>query len=217
MSVHSQVASVCDTLPVNTDPWGSEDEPISHSSPPLPAHIAALESVTEPRPVDMETFRRPEAEDLPELKELAAAGWVLLAWDQRMIWPVWPSDHRGWIPDRVPTFSTYRNLDGSTTLRPVTEWQERFARQDDARYWTPLNLPAPPRDRLWLVRSPWPARSVESLWAVISRRAFQMTPDDPFRSIKTAASELVTSDGALASDWERINVPNHLSWVQGSD
>lgn len=197
---------VWETLPVIADPWGLEARPIVHSAPVLPAHIAALVALSERRQIVGESFRPPDASELPEVAELAADGWVLLAWDQRVIWPVWPSQHRGWIQDRLPRFVTHHDRDGVGTLQPWSELQDRYLKEDEAEFWAGYDLPAPPDNRLWMVRSPWEPYGVEDLWALIGKRTVQVSPGDPLSAVIAAAAELVSSDGAVLSDWANIDV-----------
>jgi hypothetical protein len=161
--------------------WSSPGEPITALPPPLPEHIADLAGMDGPRTIDPLSFRAPTAEELPEVADLAGEGWVLLAWDQRMIWPVWPVTHRGWMPDRVPKFAVYHHPDGSSWLDSLTRLQERYLREDEDEWWRPLMLPSPPRDRLWFVRSPWTAHSVAELWDLIGRRAASSHPPTRLR------------------------------------
>jgi hypothetical protein len=71
------------------------------------------------------------------------------------------------MTDRRPRFATHRELDGSNTVRPLTGQDEQFDQEADAEFWAPYGLPAPPRDRLWLLRSPWPPQTVSDLWVLI--------------------------------------------------
>jgi hypothetical protein len=184
--------------------WSAPDEPIMSVTPPLPAHIAEFATLTNPRSIDPLSFRSPTAEELPEIAELTGQGWALLAWDQRMIWPIWPATHRGWMPDRVPRFAEHHHLDGSASIKPLTRLQERHLREDEADWWRPLDLPAPPSNRLWFVRSPWPTHTVSDLWGLLGRRATQLSPADPIVALPTAASELITSEGSVLTAWRDL-------------
>jgi hypothetical protein len=184
--------------------WSSPGAPISALTAPLPQHIAALAGIDGPRTIDPLTFRAPTAEELPKLADLAGEGWALLAWDQRMIWSAWPVTHRGWMPDRIPRFAVHHHRDGSARLDALTRLQERYLRADEADWWRGLDLPPPPRHRLWLVRSPWPTHTVAELWNLISRRAAQLSPSNAFQGLLPAVSELVKSEGSVLADWQRL-------------
>ena len=68
---------------------------------------------------------------------------------------VWPPEHRRWVKDRVPDFGVVSHGDDRAFIEPEIRSPER-AHWELARSARSVGLPPPPRERLWLLRSPWP-------------------------------------------------------------
>ncbi|WP_076260995.1 hypothetical protein [Intrasporangium flavum] len=160
-------------LDASGDPWGRDDPPAVAEADlePLPPVFAEIveafevgDSISVPGGPD---GPRPGVDDLPEVAALVAAGWHPLpagmAGEELALLPaVWPSEHRTWVPDRLPRFGLVSYGGDDFFVEPARESAEHEHWQL-ARTARSLGLPVPPRGRLWLLRSPWPDLRVGSL------------------------------------------------------
>lgn len=149
--------------PPGADPWG-HDEPSAvdpATVPPLPPRLAALAALAGPRPRRADD-RWPEAHELPEVQRLEADGWrVLEPAPQLACLPaLWPRASRCWVPDRLPRVvleqRTSERAGGPVTVRPPTDAEIAVDDEHADHCARNAGLPAPPRRRIWLLRSPWP-------------------------------------------------------------
>lgn len=148
---------------MDDDPWGSALPPVVQGAPPpLPPRLAALPDLAgRDGSLHLEPGERwafPTAGELPEVQQLADRGWR--AAPDAPYWlflpAVWPAEHRCWLPDRLPRVSVAS--DG--TDRVIVPWTEEVAEDlyaETVAEARGAGLPAPPRGRLWLLRSPWPS------------------------------------------------------------
>jgi hypothetical protein len=145
------------------DPWGVDVPPALPAAEVggLPPRLVELAALTGPRPGrDSDVFPAPS--ELPEVAELEALGWASLD-DAPGLWAlpaVWPAHLRCWVPDRRPRIARMvtQTVDGAEldVTRPATGEEIDELESDRDEYVATLDLPAPPRGRIWLVRSPWP-------------------------------------------------------------
>ncbi|WP_407342184.1 DUF5956 family protein [Pengzhenrongella phosphoraccumulans] len=134
--------------------------------------------MTGPRPGrDSDAFPAPS--ELPEVAVLEAQGWVGLD-DAPGLWAlpaVWPAQLRCWVPDRRPRIvrMSVRSARGTVvdSTRPATSEEIDDLESERDAFVAELELPAPPRGRIWLVRSPWPRElPTVALLAVIKSLAW---------------------------------------------
>lgn len=170
---------------------------------PLPPRLAELAALTGRRRLEPgERFTWPRAEELPEVRSLAARGFRPLGTAPLhcCLPAVWPEQHRCWVPDRLPKVSV--GGDGSPTwIEPWDEQTRQEMAADIDREAAACGLPDPPRGRLWLLRSPWPSVGLEVLFVLLARRCEErdmlvMTP-----GVTEAARELLTWSEQQLWDW----------------
>ena len=167
-----------------SDPWGVESAPavLPDVLPPLPPRLARLAEVASGTvgwdEVDPHEVSFPNAAELPEVQALAADGWRPL--DDAPLYSLlpaaWPDEHRIWIPDRLPRIAIRGATTGSYHAGVVPVPDEHaddvYEHIDDAA--VAAGLPKPPRDRIWLLRSPWsqiPLVAIyELLWTTVPER-----------------------------------------------
>ncbi|MGN6332608.1 MAG: hypothetical protein ACTHOD_13280 [Motilibacteraceae bacterium] len=165
------------------DPWGRDEPPAvaPEDLPPLPAELARLAALTGPVPYpDDPGWRPPTAEDLPEVRALVEQGWQVLEGVPffAALPALWPRPSRCWLPDRLPRITTSswhsERVPPSRQRREISPLGEERRAESWAEwcwYCAEAGLPAPPPDRIWLVRSPWPQVGVELVLWLLVRRA----------------------------------------------
>ncbi len=158
-----------------TDPSDFADPPAPTPDPlpALPPRLARLAEVattgvplTFADPYDMGF---PDPSELPEVQGLVADGWRPLdgAPLHALLPAAWPREHRTWVPNRLPQVA----IAGCTTdeylstVVPVDDdWEPDDDVDSDAHA---AGLPAQPRGRIWLLRSPWPRIPVAAIYRLI--------------------------------------------------
>ena len=143
---------------MSDDPWGVSTPPALEGEPPplppelsqLAGFVAGAEPERWPRDRPM-----PTELDLPEVQALAEQGWqpVSASPETRLLPAVWPSEHRCWVPDRLPPVMLAMTED-RVWLEPVpesrlAEWEDEVTAEAAA-----AGLPPRPAGRIWLLPSP---------------------------------------------------------------
>lgn len=204
-----------------SDPWGA-DQPsaLAGPPPPLPPRLARLaqvqESGTPLRDVDPYAEDFPSADELPEVRELMRAGWVPLgsAPLHCLLPAAWPAELRTWVPDRLPRVTLGGTSDRYFgTAGPLPEDEDYDPHADVAGCAEDVGLPEPPRDRIWLLRSPWPALPMmvlhEAIWSQVPDSGGRDQVADYYRAGRTVVTwseEQVTEacepdTQVLLADW----------------
>ena len=163
-------------MTAGADPWGRHQPPLTQGrpTPPLPPRLAELAALTDPTFVpDDRPWRFPKPDELPEVQALAGEGWRAL--DGNPQWAplpaLWPVQHRGWVPDRLPRVSV-RTVEGEGRwVEPENEYVHQDRLEHDALVLARCGLPAAPPGRLWLLRSPWPSLGLFVVLRLLVRRA----------------------------------------------
>lgn len=193
-------------MPGYDDPWGVHQAAAPHPDPPepLPPPLAKLAEITSALQVeDWAEWDSPGPQALPEVAALLADGWCLLGPDQRysLLPAVWPAQLRCWLPDRMP--KVWRVFDGGSVASVITDDEHRRLRNRDddpsadaaAELAEQAGLPAPPPDRIWLLRSPWPRLGVQLVLRMMSRRCAALHLDEyDAPDIVIAAQDLLRWD-----------------------
>lgn len=116
----------------------------------------------------------------------------------------WPKDHRTWIPDRLPRFAiqgatTASYRDAIVVLRDE-DLDEDWLYEHAAEAAGAAGLPMPPRDRIWLLRSPWPRIPMAAIYQLLWTMVEDRTPDE-MGAMYRAALEMLQwpEDRALAA------------------
>lgn len=189
------------------DPWGLAQPPARTDQPgPLPPRLVCLgevqatgTSLTYEDPYSQDV---PSPEELPKVQTLIREGWRPLhsAPLYCLLPAAWPSEHRTWLPDRLPkvgmsgTTDTYH---GAIVALPDDDTRHDDYPVAEARA---VGLPDPPADRIWLVRSPWPRIPVsviyEIIWSVVESRPTR----DEIAEVYHVATEVLTWDEQQALD-----------------
>lgn len=156
---------------MSDDPWGADTPPaIAGEPPPLPRELAELELfVAGAGPCTWPAGRDlPTALDLPEVQELAREGWypVSSGWFNQVLPAVWPTEHRCWVPDRLPRVMLAMTEERSW-IEPLSARVREEGEASMAQEVAAAGLPTPPPGRLWLLRSPWPSLSTEMVLVVL--------------------------------------------------
>ena len=192
-----------------SDPWGLDSPPslLPDPLPPLPPRLTRLaEMAATGAPAHPDEVSFPCTDELPEVQALAPDGWRPLdgAPLHSLLPAAWPDKHRTWIPDRLPRFAlrglTTASYRDSFVLVPDDDLEDDWPYEHIAEMATAAGLPAPPRDRIWLLRSPWPRIPLvavyELLWSMVEER----TPDEPAAMYRAARNVLRwPEDRALAA------------------
>ncbi|MGO4597718.1 hypothetical protein [Terrabacter sp. 2RAF25] len=155
------------------DPWGRDEPPAVAEGElePLPPALAEIERMLEygeDRPLAPgERLSLPGPADLPEVAAFAAEGFEplpngLMGSDSAFLPAIWPREHRRWVRDRMPKFGLVSFGEDDLVLGPEMggDTHQLWLLAREARS---LGMAPPPRDRLWLLRSPWPSLRVSSL------------------------------------------------------
>lgn len=190
-----------------SDPWGLEQPPARPSQlDPLPSRLARLAevqatgiSLTREDPYAQDF---PSADELPEVQALMREGWRPLhgAPLYCLLPAAWPSEHRTWLPDRLPKVGMGRTTDtyyGAIVALPDDEdWHDDYP-AEQARA---VGLPDPPTERIWLLRSPWPRIPVsviyQIIWSVVQRNPTR----DEIAEVYRVATDVLTWDEQRALD-----------------
>lgn len=133
----------CGMAPVD-DPWGSEEPPLTAGwdLPPLPERFQRFAALTGSRPLSElgeEPWVWPSATELAEVVFLAQEGWVVAPDVPFLAFlpAIWPPEHRGWVPDRVPrVFLHWAGADGPRSVAPAALNERTVEDREDY----PLNL-----------------------------------------------------------------------------
>lgn len=203
------------------DPWGSDLRPVRQGAPaPLPPRLAALADLaTEGRTLRLEPGERwvfPAASELPEVQQLAVRGWHPAPdapyW--HFLPAVWPGEHRCWLPDRLPRVSVVSNgTDGV-----IVPWTEELAEEQYAQTVAEAReagLPAPPRGRLWLLRSPWPSIGFAVALRVIdsfTQPSGAPRPGEDRRRVAAVRQVLSWPEEELWSRWHGASARTAAAW-----
>jgi hypothetical protein len=194
---------------MDEDPWGTQTPPaVAGEVPPLPARLVELvdlatsgaSRVLEPG----ERWVFPSAEELPEVQVLAVDGWRPLGEDPMTVLlpAVWPSQHRCWVPYRLPRMSTSVCL--PDLRQRVQGWPERVTADAAAEVVAAAaecGLPAPPPGRLWLLRSPWPSLGLEVVLAMLHQRRDELDLGWGSCSVIEAARDLLSWSEEQVWSW----------------
>ncbi|MBC9821306.1 hypothetical protein [Terrabacter sp. MAHUQ-38] len=205
------------------DPWGRSEPPVvaEVDLAPLPPSLAtiaaALESGEQLPAPEGGRSQWPRADDLPEVQELAAAGWAPLSplelgSDVGLIPAVWPAAHRRWLPDRLPSYGVVSHGDHQSFIEPDTHNPER-ARWELARLARSVGLPPPPKSRLWLLRSPWPGTRIGSLLLLIRHaRDAEGTGWDAVGMMRAAERVLAGTEEQAWARWRGPEADAARAW-----
>ncbi len=199
------------------DPWGNALPPATEGMvlESLPTRLAELAGLTGQREIGFdEHWRWPSAEELPEVRALAAERWHPL--EEAPLYgclpAVWPVRHRCWVPDRLPKVS--EGYDG--TRRWLEPWGEECHRDLDAELAeqaATCGLPAPPRGRLWLLRSPWPSLGTPVVLHLIARLCDERELPVMTDGVTEAARELLGwPENEVWAWWDGPDAEVALSW-----
>lgn len=209
--------------PGNGDPWGRSELPAvsDEDLQPLPRPLADIEAMLEAgedRPLAPgDRLRLPGLADLPEVAALADEGWEplpigFMGWEWALLPAVWPREHRQWVRDRMPRFALM-TCDDETVLAPEmgrdTHQQWLLARMARS-----VDLPPPPRDRIWLLRSPWPSLPVSSLLLLIGQhRDRKGLGWDALANMRAAEDLLSRSEDEVWALWTGRQADAARRWV----
>ncbi len=155
-----------------------------------------------------QAWQTPSAADLTEVHMLADLGWSVAPSEPWLAFlpAVWPAEHRGWIPNRVPRVWTCAGE--PPTLAPPTEDDLRMEEEIEEDY--PANLegtgiPVPPLGRIWLLRSPFDGITITEIAAVLESVAVERAGgEDIFlnkRHLVEAAREVLSWDTSTLDAW----------------
>ncbi len=160
------------------DPWGRDEPPAvaDEDLQPLPQPLAEIEAMLEAgedRPLAPgERLRLPGLTALPEVAALTDDGWAplpigFMGSEWALLPAIWPREHRRWVHDRMPRYALMSYGDDETVIGPGRDnTHETWLLARQARS---VDLPPPPRGRIWLLRSPWPSLRLTSLLLVIGQ------------------------------------------------
>ncbi|WP_020142567.1 hypothetical protein [Terracoccus sp. 273MFTsu3.1] len=205
------------------DPWGLHAPPAVAEADlePLPAVLAeiasAMESGERLAASERGHLERPGARDLPEVDALVRQGWEPLAAlrlgsDVGLLPAVWPTQHRCWLHDRVPSFGVCAYGPGETYIEPDMRNPQR-EHWELARHARSAGLPPPPSGRLWLLHSPWPGISAGSLLLAIRQvRDAEAFGWDAVGMMRAAADVLDHGEDALWDRWTGRQADAALAW-----
>lgn len=178
------------------DPWGRDTPPaLTGEPPPLPPRLAELAALTGPRDLAPdEAFRLPSFSELPEVQELLGHGWHVLGGELMfMALPaVWPAEHRCWLPDRLPRASISSCTGGIRRVEPRSLEDRDEHDAEWAEIAASAGVPAPPRGRIWLLRSPWPSLAYEVVLSILEDRAVEHYGRLTSTEVTAAAREVLS-------------------------
>ena len=141
--------------------------------PPRLVELAELAANGRPRVLEPgERWVFPSAEELPEVQALVLDGWSPLGEDpmMKLLPAVWPSQHRCWVPDRLPRLSMSASPPEPGQGGAVWSSMVTAEAAPDVMPAAECGLPAPPPGRLWLLRSPWPTLGLEVVLSMLTMR-----------------------------------------------
>lgn len=211
----------------DADPWDSNQPPLIPDAqlPALPDRLERLRTVRRRTPLfelgeDAQHWNgiagAPNPDDLPEVQTLRHQGWEVAPSEPYLAFlpAVWPSEHRGWIRNRLPW--VWFCPGDPPSIVPPSEDDLQMEQEIEEDY--PANLegtgiPVPPLGRIWLLRSPYPKVTVAQLASLITieaERRAKSTGADIFRQkaylIETARDVLRWSQDAI-NKWYRHQSP----------
>lgn len=205
------------------DPWGRDEPPAVADVDllPLPPALAEIEAMLdngEDRVLAPgERHLLPGVADLPEVAGMADEGWEPLpigfaGWEWALLPAVWPREHRRWVRDRMPRFGLMSCGDDETRLGPEagrdTHQQWLLARMARS-----VDLPPPPRERIWLLRSPWPSLPLSSLLLLIGqhrdRKGFGW---DALANMRAAEDVLSHTEDEAWASWNGRQADAARAW-----
>ena len=144
------------TLLPMSDPWGV-DQPAANAGDPERGDevIAAWDGA-----------------DLPEVQRLIDEGWELLddAPLLALLPAAWPHSFRAWVPNRLARYEAHTDRGGQIVdYQPTASDDSAGVDYDDdiERYASLAGLPPMPRNRIWLVKSPWPGVTVDEIYEAV--------------------------------------------------
>ena len=209
------------------DPWGRDEPPAVADVDllPLPPALAEIEAMLdngEDRVLAPgERHLLPGVADLPEVAGMADEGWEPLpigfaGWEWASLPAVWPREHRRWVRDRMPRFGLMSCGDDETLLGPEagrdTHQQWLLARMARS-----VDLPPPPRERIWLLRSPWPSLPLSSLLLLIGqhrdRKGFGW---DALANMRAALDVLSHTEDEAWASWTGRQADAARAWDAGT-
>lgn len=206
-----------------SDPWGRDEPPAVAESDlePLPPALAEIERMLEygeDRPLGPgERLSLPGLADLPEVAALAAEGFEplpngLMGFDSAFLPAVWPREHRRWVRDRMPKFGLVSFGEDDLVLGPEMggDTHQLWLLAREARS---LGLAPPPRDRIWLLRSPWPSLRVSSLRLLFAQHRDRNGMGWDTTALMRAAQDLLPrSESELWSLWTGHQADAARAW-----
>lgn len=188
-----------------SDPWGVQQGPArTEQAGELPARLARLAEVQATgvalRGEDPYAADFPAAAELPEVQMLMRQGRRPLdgAPLHCLLPAAWPTEHRTWLPDRLPRVGMSGTTDtyGSeiVALPEGEDWRDDYSEHARA-----AGLPDPPANRIWLLRSPWPRIPVsviyEIIWSIVERNRRAT------KSQRSIASQSTSFPGTNTRPW----------------
>lgn len=206
------------------DPWGLNEPAAPHPEPPepLPPRLAKLAALTAPEVVtDWAAWDSPGPEALPEVAALLTQGWRLVDQDPRYVLmpAIWPVKLRCWLPDRMP--KTYQSFDGQTSwVIPAGQQchpeHAPLPEAFNAELAAAVGLPAPPADRIWLLRSPWPSVGLKMVRWMIESRCQERGLDEAGDFVAAAREMLGWDERQLWAWWTGPEKDAAVAWqMQG--
>lgn len=187
--------------------------------PPALADIEAMLEIGEDRVLAPgERLTLPGLADLPEIASLAAEGWEplptgFMGFEWALLPAIWPREHRRWVRDRMPCFGLMSYDDEETRLGPETG-RDTHQRWMLARMARSVDLPPPPPDRIWLLRSPWATIPLSSLLLVIGqhrdRNGFGW---DSLANMRAAQDLLSRTEDEVWAMWTGRQADAARSWI----
>ncbi|WP_345506834.1 hypothetical protein [Terrabacter aeriphilus] len=159
-------------------------------------------------------------DELPEVAALVQAGWVPFDGSgyQLAVLAAWPAELRGWVEDRRPKVVVRVWLDGRREVVPAYGRGDPYEEMCETA--AECGLPAPPRGRVWLLRSPWSGLGVNvvvrMIWLrlehddsgpaavlAVAREILAMTADEVWQVVPPemrAAAEAWSAAGRSGED-----------------
>ena len=206
-----------------SDPWGRDEPPAVAEAnlEPLPPALAEIERMLEygeDRPLGPgERLGLPGLADLPEVAALAAEGFEplpngLMGFDSAFLPAIWPREHRRWVRDRMPKFGLVSSGEDDLVLGPEMggDTHQLWLLAREARS---LGMAPPPRDRIWLLRSPWPSLRVSSLRLLFGQHRDRNGMGWDTTALMRAAQDLLPrSESELWSLWTGHQADAARAW-----
>lgn len=156
-----------------------------------------------PSPLSSQTPTRTASSELPEVRELLAAGWQLAPEAPLFAFlpAVWPADHRTWVLDRGTWYSEEYVDQGPAQIVPADPESIAMFHQDMAQLCAMCGVPPRPAGRIWLLRMPsGSTATLESVLTTIRRRAKAAgVPVSPSQEFARVAVETIAD--VFADSW----------------